>query len=358
MEREHRPQFAGGLRAPVSSTDAGPAPSGDHALLDLDELLEEELLPRQDAVYAPPREPPRETDHRTLHLRRVVIAPEADHRRQRTLLLRRAAPELAGPDEQARRAARRKNAANDGPSVTTLLLAVAAGALLGAVAWLYVMGATRNLPIANLRQLAQAALPPEAAAQVVEAVEGKQLRTDVAVLQAGAAVPQGAVLQAGAAVPQGAVPQLGAALQPGVALPLPAPQQAAAVLQPGAALPQVAGRNAPDPVAQPEAVGVGVPRAASLQPASLQGAVPRVAVAQPPPSAVPQPGAISQPSAVPPAVKAAAATPAGRGGATARPSMVNSVKNSKQRPAAASTPASRGTQKSWLGNDEPAAWVK
>jgi hypothetical protein len=274
MEREHRPQFGEGLRAPASTDASGDPLSGNHPLISLDDLLEEELLPRQEAIYAPPREPPRETDHRTLHLRRVVIAPEADHRRQRTLLLRPSASDLVDPALGSRtqsRAPRRANSVAPGPSTTTLLLAVAAGVLLGAVAWLYAMGATRSLPLANLRQLAQASFPEPVAEPV--------------------ALP--AVVVA--------------------ALPLPAlsavPQAQAVTKQPGADLGQplasAARSFAPLPV-------VAAPQAAR----NLSAPV-------------------------------------------ARTPQANAVKYPKRRnPQAPANPATRGTQKSWLGNEEPAAWVK
>jgi hypothetical protein len=59
-------------------------------------------LPQRAFVYAPPQATPRETDHRTLELKRVRLAPDIDPRRQRTQLLRRG-PAVAPPGALSRR---------------------------------------------------------------------------------------------------------------------------------------------------------------------------------------------------------------------------------------------------------------
>jgi hypothetical protein len=76
-------------------------------------------LPQRAFVYAPPQATPRETDHRTLELKRVQLAPDIDPRRQRTQLLRR------GPAAAPRQALSRQQVA----------WLAAFGVLVGAGTW-------------------------------------------------------------------------------------------------------------------------------------------------------------------------------------------------------------------------------
>jgi hypothetical protein len=244
-------------------------------------------LPRYDAQYAPPREAPRETDHRTLHMRRVVIAEQADPRRQSTRMIRRGwaaagdglkadkvnthQPRVSKLNAEAARSSDWAVTLQRMP-VATLLGAVALGAFLGAGAWLYFMGATRALQLTTESRQATRAL-----------------------LQADQRPPA----------------------EPVVAAPAHDPG-------PGAHSPAVP-QERPDIAATPPTAALGAAPIPTVSVSALLRSSPPVVVPRSPRAPVAEP-----------------------------------VKNAPRRKGA--TPASsapRGqTQRSWLENDEPAAWIR
>lgn len=169
---------------------------------------EEELVPQRIAVYAPPQAIPRETDHRTLQMKRVQLAPEIDWRRQPTRMLRRGpAPQLIAPPRRRARG---------------LWIYAALGMLLGAVAW---GGLVVYSNPAQVSELALRMLPMRSTAAPLPQIEGPGVKA--AVLNAAAPIPEVPEASHGTAVSGIAVN--GAITAPSVALPA-----AGATLQPAA----------------------------------------------------------------------------------------------------------------------------